>query len=243
MTTVLILGATSDMAVALARQFASTGSDVQLAARKPDHLAALASDVQIRYGVGATTYAFEACDFHTHRPFYEALSPKPDVTICVFGAMVEEDVAEKDWDAALRMMHTNYVGAVSILQVVARDYAQRRAGVIVGISSVAGDRGRASKLLYGSSKAAFSAYLSGLRNKLAASGVHVLSVKPGFVSTRMTAGMSLPPLLTATPEHVAQAVYNAVMRRKNTLYVKWFWRWIMLIIRLIPEPIFKKLHL
>jgi short-subunit dehydrogenase len=243
MTTVLILGATSDMAVALARQFASTGSNVQLAARKPDHLAALASDVQIRYGVGAATYAFEACDFHTHRPFYETLSPKPDVTICVFGAMVEEDVAEKDWDAALRMMHTNYVGAVSILQVVARDYAQRRAGVIVGISSVAGDRGRASKLIYGSSKAAFSAYLSGLRNKLATSGVHVLSVKPGFVSTRMTAGMSLPPLLTATPEHVAQAVYHAVMRRKNTLYVKWFWRWIMLVIRLIPEPIFKKLHL
>ena len=84
------------------------------------------------------------------------------------------------------MMHTNYVGAVSILQLVARDYAQRHAGVIVGISSVAGDRGRASKLIYGSSKAAFSAYLSGLRNKLAASGVHVLSVKPGFVSTRMT---------------------------------------------------------
>jgi short-subunit dehydrogenase len=108
---------------------------------------------------------------------------------------------------------------------------------------VAGDRGRASKLIYGSSKAGFSAYLSGLRNKLAASGVHVLSVKPGFVSTRMTAGMDLPALLTATPEQVAMAVYKAVIRRQNTLYVKWFWRWIMLIIRLIPEPLFKKLHL
>jgi short-subunit dehydrogenase len=141
------------------------------------------------------------------------------------------------------MMHTNYVGAVSILNLVAHDYLQRRAGVIVGVSSVAGDRGRASKLLYGSSKAGFSAYLSGLRNKLAPSGVHVLSVKPGFVSTRMTAGMDLPPLLTATPEQVALAVYKAVIRRQNTLYVKWFWRWIMLVIRLIPEPLFKKLHL
>jgi short-subunit dehydrogenase len=108
---------------------------------------------------------------------------------------------------------------------------------------VAGDRGRASKLLYGSSKAGFSAYLSGLRNTLAIAGVHVLSVKPGFVYTRMTQDMALPPLLTATPEHVALAVYKAVLTRKNTLYVKWFWRWIMLIIRLIPEAVFKRLRL
>jgi short-subunit dehydrogenase len=243
MQTVLILGATSDIAVAMARQFASRGYDVQLAARHPEQLAPLASDLRIRYGVNATTYDFDACDFAAHGSFYQALTPKPDVTICVFGAMVDEDVAAKDWDVALRMMLTNYVGAVSILNLVAHDYLQRRAGVIVGLSSVAGDRGRASKLIYGSSKAGFSAYLSGLRNRLAASGVHVLSVKPGFVSTRMTAGMDLPPLLTATPEQVALAVYNAVIRRQNTLYVKWFWRWIMLIIRLIPEPLFKKLHL
>jgi len=243
MQTVLILGATSDIAVALARQFASVGTDVQLAARHPEQLAPLASDLRIRYGVHATTYAFDACDFAAHGPFYQALIPRPDVTICVFGAMVDEDVAAQDWEVALRMMHTNYVGAVSILNLVAHDYLQCRTGVIVGLSSVAGDRGRASKLLYGSSKAGFSAYLSGLRNKLAASGVHVLSVKPGFVSTRMTAGMDLPPLLTATPEQVAMAVYKAVIRRQNTLYVKWFWRWIMLIIRLIPEPLFKELHL
>ena len=216
---------------------------MQLAARHPEHLAPLASDLRIRYGVKVTTAAFDACDFAAHGLFYQALTPKPDVTICVFGAMVDEDVAAQDWDVALRMMHTNYVGAVSILNLVAHDYLQRRAGVIVGVSSVAGDRGRASKLIYGSSKAGFSAYLSGLRNKLAASGVHVLSVKPGFVSTRMTASMDLPPLLTATPEQVALGVYKAVIRRQNTLYVKWFWRWIMLVIRLIPEPLFKKLHL
>ena len=243
MQTVLILGATSDIAVAIARQFASMGTDMQLAARHPEQLAPLASDLRIRYGVKVTTAAFDACDFAAHGPFYQALTPKPDVTICVFGAMVDEDVAAQDWEVALRMMHTNYVGAVSILNLVAHDYLQRRAGVIVGVSSVAGDRGRASKLIYGSSKAGFSAYLSGLRNKLAASGVHVLSVKPGFVSTRMTASMDLPPLLTATPEQVALAVYKAVIRRQNTLYVKWFWRWIMLVIRLIPEPLFKKLHL
>jgi short-subunit dehydrogenase len=243
MATVLILGATSDIAVALARQFASQGDDVQLAARQPARLAALVSDVQIRYGVSAMSYAFDAGDFASHGAFYDALVPKPDVTICVFGLMADEAVAAQDWEVALRMLHTNYVGAVSILQRVAHDYAARRAGVIVGISSVAGDRGRASKLLYGSSKAGFSAYLAGLRNKLATVGVHVLSVKPGFVSTRMTEGLALPPLLTATPEDVALAVYHAVATRKNTLYVKWFWRWIMLIIRMIPEPIFKKMHL
>jgi decaprenylphospho-beta-D-erythro-pentofuranosid-2-ulose 2-reductase len=243
MPTALVLGATSDMAVAMARQFASQGYAVQLAARQPEHLAALASDLHIRYGVSATSYAFDAGDFASHSRFYDALTPKPDVTICVFGYMADEAVAAKDWDVAWRMIHTNYVGAVSILQVIAQEYAQRQAGIIVGISSVAGDRGRASKLIYGSSKAGFSAYLSGLRNKLATAGVHVLSVKPGFVYTRMTEGMTLPPLLTATPEQVALAVYHAVVRRKNTLYVKWMWRWIMLVIRLIPEPFFKKLHL
>ena len=115
--------------------------------------------------------------------------------------------------------------------------------MLVGISSVAGDRGRASNYIYGSAKAGFSAFLSGLRNRLAASGVHVVTVKPGYVRTRMTAGMDLPAPLTAKPAEVADAVVQAVRRRHDVVYVRSIWRWIMLAVRAIPERAFKRLDL
>ena len=137
----------------------------------------------------------------------------------------------------------NYVGAASILNIVAATYAEKGKGTIAGISSVAGERGRLSNYLYGSAKAGFTAYLSGLRNRLFHQKVHVLTVQPGFVYTRMTEGMPLPKLLTATPELVAQTVYKATLAKKNVIFVKGMWRWIMLIIRNIPESIFKKMKL
>ena len=147
------------------------------------------------------------------------------------------------WEDAARILHTNYTGAVSILNIVATDYMERKSGTIVGISSVAGDRGRGSNFLYGSAKAGFTAYLSGLRNLLFRSGVTVITVKPGFTATKMTAHLNLPPLLTASPEQVGTAVVRAIQARKNTIYVKGLWKWLMLIIRNIPENIFKKMNL
>jgi short-subunit dehydrogenase len=108
---------------------------------------------------------------------------------------------------------------------------------------VAGERGRQSNYFYGSAKAGFTAYLSGLRNRLFTEKVHVLTVKPGFVYTKMTENLPLPKLLTAVPEDVAKVVYSGVMKKKNVVYVKWFWRWIMLIIKSIPEFMFKKMKL
>ena len=113
----------------------------------------------------------------------------------------------------------------------------------MGISSVAGDRGRASNYLYGSAKAGFTAFLSGLRNRLAPKHVHVMTIKPGFVATRMTENMNLPPALTASPDDVADAIWNGFRKRRNVMYVKWIWYPIMLIIRHIPEMIFKTLKL
>jgi short-subunit dehydrogenase len=121
--------------------------------------------------------------------------------------------------------------------------AARKSGTIIGISSVAGERGRMSNYLYGSAKAGFTAYLSGLRNRLFHTGVHVMSVQPGFVYTRMTESLTLPPLLTAKPEQVAADIYKAAAGGKNVIYTKWFWRYIMLIIKSIPEFMFKKLKL
>jgi hypothetical protein len=120
---------------------------------------------------------------------------------------------------------------------------RRGSGTIVGVSSVAGDRGRATNYVYGSAKAGFTAFLSGLRNRLAAAGVHVVTVKPGFVATRMTEGMKLPPALTAAPDEVARAVLTAVRQRRDTIYVRRIWWPMMVVIRLIPERIFKRMKL
>lgn len=243
MPTLLLTGAASDMAVAIARSFAAAGYNIQLAARDTAAIAPLASDLHIRYEVETSVHIFDATAFDTHAVFYSGLPAPPDVSICVFGYMGEQETASRDFSEAARIIHTNYTGAVSLLNIIANDYTERGRGVIAGVSSVAGLRGRQSNYIYGSAKAGFTAYLSGLRNRLFHTGVHVVTVLPGFVYTRMTAGIALPPLLTARPEEVGNAVLQAVQKKKNVIYVKWFWRYIMLIIRLIPEPLFKKLKL
>ncbi|NML39383.1 SDR family oxidoreductase [Chitinophaga sp. G-6-1-13] len=243
MPTVLLLGAGSDMAVAIARRFAAAQYNVQLAGRQAAALQPLQQDLQIRYGIAATVHHFDATAYDTHAAFYATLPVQPDITVCAFGYLGDQEQAQHDWQEASRILHSNFTGAVSILNVVANAYEVKKAGVIVGISSVAGERGRQSNYIYGSAKAGFTAYLSGLRNRLFRSGVHVMSVQPGFVNTRMTQHLTLPPLLTAQPEQVANAVFKAVQRKKNVLFVKWPWKYIMLIIKLIPEAIFKKLKL
>jgi decaprenylphospho-beta-D-erythro-pentofuranosid-2-ulose 2-reductase len=240
MPTVLILGATSDIGFAIAKRFATEKYDVQLAARKPEQLQAFQSDIQIRYGVNCTTHAFDALQFDSHKTFYESLSPKPDVSIYVIGYMKDNEAVINNWDESLQTINANYSGAVSVLNIIASEYAAKKSGTIVGISSVAGERGRQSNYVYGSAKAAFTAYLSGLRNKLYHDKVHVLTVLPGFVYTKLTEHLKLPKPLTATPDEVANAVYKGVKGKKNIIYVKWFWRWIMKIIKNIPEPMFKK---
>jgi len=240
MSTVLILGATSDIGTAIAKKFASEKYDVQLAARNEEQLKPLQSDLQIRYGVKASVHSFDAEKYETHQSFYDSLSPKPEVTIYVIGYMNDNEKVVGDWKESHRTINANYTGAVSILNIVAADYAKRGEGTIVGISSVAGNRGRQSNYIYGSAKAAFSAYLSGLRNKLYHNKVHVLTVLPGFVNTKMTEHLNLPKLLTAQPEEVANAVYKAVRKKQNIIYVKWFWKWIMRMITFIPEGMFKK---
>ncbi|MFL5774005.1 MAG: SDR family oxidoreductase [Flavisolibacter sp.] len=240
MPTVLILGASSDIGFAIARRFAEAKYDVQLAGRKPQLLDAFRSDIEIRYGVSCSLHAFDAMDFSSHQSFYEGLPVKPQVSVFVAGYMNDNEKVITNWEESRRTIETNYTGAVSILNIISKDYANKKSGTIVGISSVAGNRGRQSNFIYGSAKAAFSAYLSGLRNLLYHSGVHVVTVLPGFVKTKMTENLKLPPVLTAQPYEVGEAVFKAVEQKKNIIYVKWFWRWIMLVITSVPESIFKK---
>lgn len=243
MPQVLILGATSDMAMAIARKFGAAGYHLQLAARRKEALDTLKKDLEVRYQIQVHTYDFDATDFDNHAAFYQSLEEKPEIAVCVFGYLGEQKVAEKNWQESKRILDTNYTGAVSIFNIIAQDFEEKRQGTLVGISSVAGERGRQSNYLYGSAKAGFSAYLSGLRNRLYKSKVHVVTVKPGFVDTSMTEHLDLPKPLTAKPEQVARQVFAAVKNRKNTIYVLSVWKIIMLIIKMIPESIFKRMKL
>lgn len=240
---VLILGATSDIALALAELFAEKQYMLMLAARDISRLQTTKSDLEIRYGATVQLYIFDSLKPETHATFYEQLEEWPDIVVCVFGYLGDHAAAMKDWSECYRILFTNYVGAVSILNIIANDFEERRQGTIVGISSVAGERGRQSNYFYGSAKAGFTAYLSGLRNRLFKSNVHVLTVKPGFVRTRMIEGIQTPAPLTAQPRQVAAQVFNAIRKKKNVIYALPLWKWIMWIIRNIPEGIFKKLKL
>jgi NAD(P)-dependent dehydrogenase (short-subunit alcohol dehydrogenase family) len=153
----------------------------------------------------------------THAAFLASLPQRPDMTICVFGYLGDQQLAESDWTECERILQTNYVGAVSILNLIASEYAAKGSGLIAGISSVAGERGRQSNYFYGSAKAGFTAYLSGLRNRLFHKGVHVLTVQPGFVYTKMTENMPLPGLLywSPPPRSSQASSTSAILKKKN----------------------------
>lgn len=243
MKNVLILGAGSEIAQACAHSFARDGKSLTLASRKTERLEEIAADIRIRHSCEVAVRAFDALATDSHQEFYKSLPQPPGIVICAFGYLGEQEQAQSDFAQARRIIDTNYSGAVSILEVIAADFAARGAGAIVGIGSVAGDRGRQSNYIYGSAKGAFAIYLAGLRNRMMKSGVHVLTVKPGFVDTKMTAGMDLPPLLTAQAERVAEDIRKAVAKRRNIIYSFWIWRYIMLVIRSVPEAIFKRLSM
>ncbi len=239
MSYVLILGAKSDIAKEVARIYAKHGYDLYLAARNAEELKEFANDIRIRTNREVKLLEFDILDYKSHQSFYESLDEKPLGVISAVGYLGDQQRAQKDFEEAKKIIDTNYTGIVSIFNIIANDFEKRKNGFIVGISSVAGDRGRKSNYIYGSAKAALTAYLSGLRNRLYDSKVHVMTVKPGFVDTKMTKGMDLPEKLTAKPKEVAKDIYIAQQKGKDILYTKWIWKWIMLIIKMIPEWKFK----
>lgn len=242
---ILVIGATSSIARALAGEIARQGAALHLAARDEFELERVAKDIAVRYRVPVSWSPFEALDYDSHPDFLQKvidqLSRLDGVVVCL-GELGEQQKAEIDFDRARRIIHSNYTGVVSILTHVANYLEQQREGFIIGISSVAGDRGRQSNYFYGSAKGALSLFLQGLRNRLAKSNVHVLTVKPGFVDTKMTFGKP-GMFLIASPSQIATAILQGLRKGRNIVYVPGFWFWIMLIIRSIPESRFKRLKL
>ena len=233
--TALVIGATSDIGRAIAHTLAKGGCVLQLAARDPGRLQREARDLQVRTEVAVTAHRCDVLEEDGGISLLDALDPLPDVAVCVVGLLGDQAESQRDCAAAERVIRTNYVGPALLMGALAERFEQRGSGVLVGVSSVAGERGRASNYVYGSAKAGFTALLSGLRSRLAGSGVHVVTVKAGFVYTRMTDGMDLPARLTATPEEVATAVVAAIRRRRDVIYVRRVWRPIMFVLRAVPE--------
>lgn len=242
--TVLILGATSAIARGAAEEFAKRKHPLVLASRDLKELSRIASDLQIRFSVPVTALSFQAENTSSHPAFFESLFLKEKE---IQGAVIAfGDLGGKidlmnfaDQEKTLRI---NFIGAASALSLIAARLTKKRDGFLIGITSVAGDRGRQSNFVYGSAKGALSIYLDGLRNKLFPEGVHVMTVKPGFVDTAMTFG--LPGLfLVADPKEVGKKIVHALDSKKNVVYIPGFWKAIMAIIKAIPERIFKRMRL
>lgn len=240
---VLIVGARSDIGLATARAFAAEGHPIQLAARSPDTLEAERADIALRHDVEVTLHEIDALETESFAAVLDSLPELPGIAVSAVGLMGEQDENERNAGTAARVLRSNFEGPALLFAELANRFEARGSGTLVGISSVAGDRGRATNYVYGAAKAGFTAFLSGLRNRLAEKGVHIVTVLPGFVNTAMTAGMDLPKPLTAEPDEVGRAIVRAVRTGRNVIYVRPVWWGIMAIIRNIPEAMFKKMKI
>ncbi len=245
MKKVLLLGATSSIGFNAARCFAEDKSQFFLVARNVEKIQAVKDDLITRGASSVDWFASDLTDVSAHE---ELISKADDclggfdVVLIAWGSLGDEKVAQVDYAAAKEILDNNFLSVVSVLTSVSNRMEKRGGGTIAVISSVAGDRGRQSNYVYGSAKGALSIYLQGLRNRLFSKGVSVVTIKPGFVDTPMTAHLK-KNFLFARPEEVGRGVYQAIMKGSSVVYLPWYWMFIMMIIKHIPEVIFKRLKL
>jgi short-subunit dehydrogenase len=245
MRRVLVIGATSAIAQATARLFAADGDALFLVARNGERLQSVADDLKVRYRVQIDTSILDITDYTAHEGLIEkviAAQGGLDTVLIAHGTLPDQQACEASYDVTRREMEVNALSVISMLTYLANHFEKQGHGSLAIISSVAGDRGRQSNYVYGSAKAAVTVFLGGLRNRLHGAGVHVLTIKPGFVDTPMTREFPKGPLW-ASPEKVAKGIHKAILKRRDVVYLPGFWRMVMRIIREIPEPVFKRLKL
>ena len=246
MKNIVIVGATSAIAIACAREWAVKGARFFLVARNQERMEQVAADLTARGAASVAAHRLDIDRLDDHAAMLAdcaAHMDSIDIVLVASGTLPDQAACQSDPAVAVREFHTNALSLIALLTPIANRLEAQRHGTLAVISSVAGDRGRPSNYLYGSAKAALQAFLEGLRARLFKVGVHVVDVKPGFVATPMTAGLPLPGPLVATPEKVAKDIVRAVERKKDVLYTPWFWWGIMLIIRNVPRFVFKRASL
>jgi hypothetical protein len=242
---ILIVGATSAIAEATARHFAQNGDRLYLVARNQERLAAMASDLKIRGATQVETMVLDANETTQHADLIrqaETTMGGLDTILVAHGTLSDQKACEASFDETLKELQTNCLSVISLLTHVANRFEEQKYGTIAVISSVAGDRGRQSNYVYGTAKASVTIFLQGLRNRLYRSGVTVITIKPGFVDTPMTASFRKGKLW-ASPEQIGDSIYCAMQRKRDVVYLPWFWKYIMVGTRLMPERLFKKMKL
>lgn len=240
----IILGASSSMAGPFIRALAEAGHGLILAGRDKSDLAAIASDAKARGAAHVAQFALDVRDAASFKPILrhgEACEGQLSCAVFV-GSMPDQSLIDADPALINGIVADSFTGPACFLQSLAPMLEARGGGSIVGVGSVAGDRGRLGNYVYGAAKGGFATYLSGLRNRLGREGVHVMTVKPGPVDTAMTWGLGPQPFMT-TPDVVARDILKGLRKERNVVYTAGIWRWVMLVIRAIPEPIFKKMSI
>jgi decaprenylphospho-beta-D-erythro-pentofuranosid-2-ulose 2-reductase len=242
---ILIFGATSGIAEAVARIYASQGACLFLVARNAEKLDMVASDLRARGAGVVKTFVMDANDTDKLPQMLDAAwsASQVDIALVAHGTLPDQARCEAGLDYAVKEFRTNAESVIACLTALGTRFERQGHGVIAVIGSVAGDRGRASNYLYGSAKAAVHAFASGLRTRLFKAGVHVLTIKPGFVNTPMTKGLALPQALVVSADEVATDIVGAIKKKRDMIYTPWFWRFIMLIIIHIPNVMFKRMKL
>jgi decaprenylphospho-beta-D-erythro-pentofuranosid-2-ulose 2-reductase len=216
-----------------------------LVARNADRLTAIAQDLLTRGALAVDTWIMDLDDTTAHPEMLASAVQRLgriDLALIAHGVLGDQQAAEADFEVAAAILHTNLISTVSLLTWLGNYLQAQRGGTLAVISSVAGDRGRKSNYVYGASKGALNLFLEGLRNRIDRDGVHVLTIKPGFVSTPMTAHVPHNALF-ASPDQIARGILKAVDRRHDVAYLPWFWSWIMLLVRAIPNRFFKKMNM
>jgi len=245
MKNVLIIGANSAIAEACGRLFAERGDALFLVSRNAERLESLASDLKVRGAAATHTLALDLADLTRHQELVDsvkAVFPQTDVLLIAHGILPNQDECQASTEKMLDSMAVNFLSPVSLLNLWANEFEVQKKGAIAVISSVAGDRGRQSNYIYGAAKGGLSTFLEGLRNRMFKHGISVISIKPGFVDTPMTAEFE-KGALWAKPEQVAKGILHAIDKGGDNVYLPSFWKLIMMIIIHIPEKIFKKLSL
>ena len=240
----IVLGSNSEVAQAFVEKILSEGQrfeKIYLLTSNKDNTEKFARHIDVKYVQNSEIIEF---DLLKDNDYHRLNHIDSDLLFCASGylGMNTADGLYNDINTT-KIIDINYAKLVPLMNYFAQKFEAKRSGTIIGLSSVAGERGRQSNFIYGSAKAGFTAYLSGLRNYLYDKKVNVLSVIPGFMATKMTEGMPLNPKLTASPKQAANCIYKAYKNKKNVVYVLPIWWVIMMIIRNIPEFIFKRLKL
>lgn len=244
-TTVLALGATSAIAEATLRLLAERGARFYLVGRNPDKLYAMAADLHTRGASGVATHAMDLDDTAAHPAMLVAATQSLGVielALLAHGVLGNQEDAQSSYAETEVILRTNFLSAVSLITWLANYFETMKEGTLAVISSVAGDRGRKSNYVYGASKGALNIFVEGVRNRIDRYGVQVLTIKPGFVATPMTAHLVQGPLF-AKPAQVARGIVRAIEKRRDVVYLPAFWRCIMLAVRMIPGRIFKKMNM